>query len=197
VILSTKDLVFKKRPTKKLVDHYVGPYIINKIVSTNVVKLQLPVSMRIHPVINISQIVQYKEQVGEQKREEVKPVEMNEVKEWEVEKILNKRKVREVVKYLVQWKRFTAKHDSWEKKKDLENMKEAVVEFERRINVEVRRQEKLEIAEEKDFRREMLPEKYMAKMLYRWDDEKFKNKYLKRLERNWKVEGERQDNMGR
>ena len=37
--------------------------------------------MRIHPVINISQIVWYKDQVGGQKREEVKPVEMEGVKE--------------------------------------------------------------------------------------------------------------------
>ena len=52
--------------------------------------------MRIHPVVNVNQIVQYKEQVGEQKIKKVKPVEIEEVKEWEVEKILNKRKVREV-----------------------------------------------------------------------------------------------------
>jgi len=36
-----------------------------------------------------------------QKKEEVKPIEVKEVKEWEVERILNKRKVREVIKYLV------------------------------------------------------------------------------------------------
>ena len=54
VMLSTKDLVFKKRPVKKLVDQYVGPYIIDKVVSINVVKLQLPTSMRIHLVVNIS-----------------------------------------------------------------------------------------------------------------------------------------------
>ena len=35
-------------------------------------------------------------------KKEVKPIEVKGVKEWEVEKILNKRKVREVVKYLVQ-----------------------------------------------------------------------------------------------
>jgi len=29
------------------------------------------------------------------------------VEEWEVEKIINKRKIREVEKYLVQWKGFT------------------------------------------------------------------------------------------
>jgi len=39
VMLSTKDLVFKERLVKKLVDHYVGPYTIEKIVSTNAVKL--------------------------------------------------------------------------------------------------------------------------------------------------------------
>ena len=71
------------------------------MVFTNVVKLQLPTSMRIHPVVNVSWVVWYKEQVEGQKIEEVKLVEVNGIKEWEVEKILNKRKIREVVKYLV------------------------------------------------------------------------------------------------
>ena len=63
VLLSTKDLVFKERLARKLVDQYVGPYTIEEVVSTNVVKLRLPTLMRIHPVVNISRIVQYKEQV--------------------------------------------------------------------------------------------------------------------------------------
>ena len=54
VMLSIKDLVFKEWLVRKLVDQYVGPYIINEVVSTNVVKLQLLTSMRIHPVVNIS-----------------------------------------------------------------------------------------------------------------------------------------------
>ena len=57
VILSTKDLVFKKRPVRKLVERYVRPYEIEEVVSTNAVKLQLPSSMRIHLVVNVSQIV--------------------------------------------------------------------------------------------------------------------------------------------
>jgi len=44
VMLNKKDLVFKERLVKKLVDQYVGPYIIEEIVSTNAVKLQLPTS---------------------------------------------------------------------------------------------------------------------------------------------------------
>jgi len=101
VLLSTKDLVFKERPARKLVDQYIGPYTIKEVVSTNVVKLQLPTSMKIHPVVNISWIVQYKEQVEEQKKEEEKPIEIEEFEEWEIKKILNKRKIRGVDKYLV------------------------------------------------------------------------------------------------
>ena len=102
VLLSTKDLVFKERPAKKLVDRYVGLYTIEEVVFTNAVKLWLPTSIRIHPVVNISQIVQYKEQVEGQKKKKEKPIEIEGVKEWEVEKILNKIKIRGGDKYLVQ-----------------------------------------------------------------------------------------------
>ena len=52
-------------------------------------------------MINVSRVVRYIEPVNKQRVEEPKPVEVNEVEEWKVEKILNKRKVREVMKYLV------------------------------------------------------------------------------------------------
>ena len=57
--------------------------------------------MKIHLVVNVTQIVQYKKQVKEQKKEEGKPVEVEGVEEWEVEKILNKKKIREAEKYLM------------------------------------------------------------------------------------------------
>ena len=99
--MSTKDLVFKERLTKKLMERYVEPYMIKEIVSSNVVKLHLPSSIKIHLVVNVSRIVCYKEQVKGQKKEEGKPVEAEEVEEWEVEKILNKKKMRGVEKYLI------------------------------------------------------------------------------------------------
>ena len=186
ILLSTKDLVFKERPTKKLTERYVGPYVIEKVVSTNAVKLRLPSSMRIHLVVNVSQIVQYKEQVKGQRKEEGKPVEIEGIQEWEVEKILNKKKIRGVEKYLVQWKGFTAEEDIWERKENLRSAEEALEEFEGRMNVEVRRQERIDMAEERDFRRKELPGKFTAKTLYGWDDGKFEEEYLKKLERNWK-----------
>ena len=81
VMLSTKDLVFKERPVWKLIERYVGLYVIEEVVSSNVVKLRLPSLMRIHLVVNVSQIVQYKKQVKEQKKKEGKPVEVEEVEE--------------------------------------------------------------------------------------------------------------------
>ena len=45
------------------------------------------------------------------------------------------------------------------------------------------------MAEEKDFKKEDLLEKYMVRMLYRQDNSKFKNEYLKKLKKNqqrWK-----------
>ena len=56
------------------------------------------------------------------------------------------------------------------------------------MNTEVRQQEKLDLAKERDFRREELPEKYMAKMLYRWDNRKFEKEYLRKLEKLTKIE---------
>ena len=122
--------MFKERLTKKLMERYIGLYVIEEIVSSNAVKLQLPSSMRIHPVVNVSQIVRYKEQVKGQKKEEGKPVEVERVEEWEVEKILNKKKIRGVVKYLIQWKGFTAEGDTWERKENLKNAEELIEEFE-------------------------------------------------------------------
>jgi len=55
MLLSTKDLVFKERPSKKLIERYVGPYVIEEVVSSNVVKLRLPSLMRIYLVVNVSQ----------------------------------------------------------------------------------------------------------------------------------------------
>jgi len=54
ILLSTKDLVFKERPTKKLTERYMGPYMIEEVVSSNAVKLWLSSSMRIHLVVNVS-----------------------------------------------------------------------------------------------------------------------------------------------
>jgi len=84
-----------------LTERYVGPYVIEKVVSKNVVKLKLLTSMRIYPVVNMSKVVKYREPGKRQKVKKPKLVEVDEVEEWKVEKILNKRKIWGIEKYLV------------------------------------------------------------------------------------------------
>jgi len=72
VILSTKDLKYQMvdRRTKKLIERFVGPYKIKKIILSNVVELELPSIVKIHLVVNFSRIQRYIEQVERQKKEQ-------------------------------------------------------------------------------------------------------------------------------
>ena len=58
VMLSTKDLKYQMvgKRTEKLTERFVGPYKIKKIVSTNTVELELPSTIKIHLVVNMSRI---------------------------------------------------------------------------------------------------------------------------------------------
>jgi len=133
VMLSTKDLKYQMvgRRTEKLTERFVGPYKVKKIVSSNAVKLELPSTVRIHLVVNVSRIRWYIGQVEGQRKEQLAPVIIKGEEEWKVEHILNKRKVRGKDKYLVHWKGFTAESDTWEGRENLENAQEAIKEFER------------------------------------------------------------------
>jgi len=73
VMLSTKDLKYQMvgRRTEKLMEKFVGPYRIKKIVLSNVVQLELPNTVKIHLVVNISRIRKYIGQVERQKKEQL------------------------------------------------------------------------------------------------------------------------------
>ena len=96
VLLSTKDLKWqmKGKRSEKLMEHFVGPYKVKGIVSSNGIELELPKSIKIHLVVNASRVQLYKPQVEGQKRTPPKPVINEGEKEFKVEKILNKRMVR-------------------------------------------------------------------------------------------------------
>jgi len=194
VLISTKDFSIElmKRATKKLTEKFIGPYVVRKIVSENAVELELPVSLRIHPVVNMRRIVKYREQVEEQKKIPPPPVEVAGEKEYEVEEIFDRQERRGRIKYLIKWKGYTAEENTWERLENLKNAMEKVEEFEKgrfeekiwRIRMKKGKEMKLN-PEVEEFRREELPGKYTTKLLYRWDDKKFDEEYLKKLERSW------------
>jgi len=187
LMLSTKDLKYQMvgRRIEKLTERFVDPYRIKKIVSPNTVELELPSTVKIHLVVNISKIQRYIGQVERQRKGQPSPVVIEREEEWEVERILNKWQIRGKDKYLVQWKGFTAESDTWEGRENLENAKEAVEEYKkeyRRDMEDIRRQER----EEGTFRRGELPERFTAKKLFGWLDKRYDEEYWARLERNWR-----------
>jgi len=74
-------------------------YKIKKIISENGVELKLPMSMKIHLVVNVSRIKMYQKQIEEQKKIPSSLVKINGEKEYKFEKILNKRDVGGKPKY--------------------------------------------------------------------------------------------------
>jgi len=114
VLLSTKELKWhmKGRRSEKLTERFIGPYKVKSIISANVVELQLPPTVHIHPVVNVSKLQMYKLQVEGQRATKPAPVIVEGEEEFEVEKILNKRKIRGKDKFLVCWKGYMAEADT-------------------------------------------------------------------------------------
>ena len=77
-----------KRATKKLTEKFIGPYVVKKIVSENVVELELLTLLRIHPVVNVRRIMKYREQVEEQKKIPPSPIEIASEKKYVVSRSL-------------------------------------------------------------------------------------------------------------
>src|SRR5271155_2123201 len=107
VLLSMRNInnsVDRNRPTKKLTNRFAGPYTITKVISTTAYKLDLPNTMKIHPVFHISLLKPYQPSPTDFKRPTPPPaIIIPEVdhEEYEIKTILNKRILRNRLQYLV------------------------------------------------------------------------------------------------
>ncbi len=61
VLISTKNfpIEWMKRLTRKLMEKYIRPYVVKKIVSENVIELEFPALLRVYLVVNMRRIVKY------------------------------------------------------------------------------------------------------------------------------------------
>ena len=82
VWLSTDNLKVT-HASKKLTERWLGPYDITKLVGDNAVRLHLPKTMCIHPVVNISCVQPYKELLEGQTSIRPGPVKVTEDREIE------------------------------------------------------------------------------------------------------------------
>ena len=111
VVLATKNLK-QKRPSKKLSHRFIGPFEMDKIVGKQTYHLILPPNYRIHPVFHVLLLESYVGREGESNIPAKPPPELiDDNKEWEVEKILEKKKGQNIIYYLIKWVRYNEKHN--------------------------------------------------------------------------------------
>jgi len=130
---NTNNPIDRNRPTKKLTPRFTGPYTIVKVISPVVYKLNLPETMKIHPVFHVSLLKPYQPSPDEFARPIPPPAIVESdtgQEEYEVEAILDKRIIRKKTQYLVKWVGYPLHDATWEPVRNLSNAPEIIKEFE-------------------------------------------------------------------
>ena len=130
VWLATKNLRLT-HTSHKLTERWLGPYTIISLAGPNAVKLKLPRSLQIHPVVNISWVKPYLGPMEGQTPYCPRPVHVTEDRdnEWEVDHIVDSRLKNKKLEYLVHWKGYDDSDCTWEPKSNLGIAKDAICNF--------------------------------------------------------------------
>ena len=122
--------IHTQRPSKKLDWKRLGPYPIVEKIGTQAYRLQLPPSLKVHPVFHVSLLDPYKEsEIPGRTQPPPPPVVIEDQFEYEVEEILDSRLIRNRLFYLVKWKGYPASDNSWEPVAHLTNCKDLIISF--------------------------------------------------------------------
>ena len=121
-------------PTKKLDYKWLGPYIIERVISCSAYQLKLPASFgHIHPVFSVTLLWPFEGDLIAEYQEchppLPPPIVHDGIKEYEVEKILDSRTFHGKVEYLVCWKGYGVEEDKWHPARDVQGSKRLATEF--------------------------------------------------------------------
>ena len=130
VWLSTENLHLT-RASCKLSERWLGPYTIIDLAGPNAIELKLPKSMQIHPVVNVSWVKPYCNQLEGQPLHWPGPVNVTKDRdnEWEVDWIIDSCYKNKKLEFLVHWKGYNDIDCTWEPKANLGNVKEPLNDF--------------------------------------------------------------------
>jgi RNase H-like domain found in reverse transcriptase/Reverse transcriptase (RNA-dependent DNA polymerase)/Integrase zinc binding domain/Chromo (CHRromatin Organisation MOdifier) domain len=122
------------RPTRKLDDKRFGPFKIVKKVGAAAYKLHLPDNWpAIHPVFHESLLTPYRppRHARQHPPHPPNPVVIDNSEEYEVEAILNSRRRRGQLQYLVHWTGYPREEETWEPQENITHADDLIEEFHR------------------------------------------------------------------
>ncbi len=120
------------RPSDKLDYRRLGPFLVTKQINEVAYRLNLPSSMKIHPVFHVSLLEPYKEStIPGRLQQPPPPIEIDGEEEFEVSEILDSRINRRKLEYLVHWQGYEVSERTWEPATNLDNAPEMIEEFHR------------------------------------------------------------------
>ena len=121
-----------RRTSDKLDYRRLGPFLVTKQVNEVAYRLDLPTSMKIHPVFHVSLLEPYKEStIPGRLQAPPPPIEIDGEEEFEVSEILDSRINRRKLEYLVHWQGYEVSERTWEPAANFDNAPEMIEEFHR------------------------------------------------------------------
>ena len=133
---------------RKFNERFIGPYRIMRVINKNAYELELPASMKIHAVQNVSLLKRYKDGSASfpdrpqpLTRPEPVAVEDSGSPAWEVERILDHRHIgrtgKKRLQYLVEWKGYPISEATWEPIEGLDGALDLCIEYNQRKQVDL------------------------------------------------------------
>jgi hypothetical protein len=131
VMIQTKNLRIRLS-SKKLAPRFIGPYRIKDVVGTQAYRLWLPPYHKFHPVFNVSRLEKYNPRDPDRSEFTTDSIVIEGEEQWEVDRILSKRKRNGILEYLVRWVGFD---DEWNQWVEADHMRadEAIQEYENSV----------------------------------------------------------------
>jgi hypothetical protein len=125
VLLSSKNIK-TVRTSKKLDDRFLGPFRIEQRIGKQAYRLKLPRKYsRLHPVFHISLLELYHKRAGETLNI-IQPDLIDGEEVYEVKDVLDRRIKNGNEEYLIRWKGYGPADDSWEPRKNLNNLEDKI-----------------------------------------------------------------------
>ena len=127
VLVDRQILAVKAGNNKSLTQKWLGPYKVIKGIGSHAYRLEVPVGTRWYNVVHTILFQPFR------RRDEPQDMDEDEEEIWEVEEIVNSRRVKGVVQYRMRWTGCIELEDTWETFKYLDNCLEKLQKFQRKF----------------------------------------------------------------